>query len=173
MEPCHVLPQCPPRPPQFTPTRNHFLRGCLARGVQCAGSLCNLGPTSVEPWYRLMLASMFLHPHPSTRCQAFSIVFIVMLLDGGFLGPQHGVSSDLNPKKKQFPGGVLSTIMECGEHLFAQLYTWAIWRHVCTKLGINCKERIQRLHLMVYGALHIQQFINNGASSISLPCFAH
>ena len=47
-----------------------------------------------------------------------------------------------------------------GEHLFAQLYTWAMCREACTKLGINWEERILRLHWMVHVVVHIQQFIN-------------
>ena len=47
-----------------------------------------------------------------------------------------------------------------GEHLFAQLYTWAVCREPCTKLGINWEERILRLHWMVHAMVHIQHFIN-------------
>ena len=37
-----------------------------------------------------------------------------------------------------------------GEHLFAQLYNWAVCREPCTKLGTNWEERILRLHWMVH-----------------------
>ena len=42
-----------------------------------------------------------------------------------------------------------------GEHLFAQLYTWAMCRELCTKLGMNCEECILRLHWMVHVVVHI------------------
>ena len=47
-----------------------------------------------------------------------------------------------------------------GQHLFAQLYTWAVCRDPCTKLGMNREECILRLHWMVHAVVHIQQFIN-------------
>ena len=37
-----------------------------------------------------------------------------------------------------------------GEHLFAQLYNWAMCREPRTKLGMNWEERILRLHWMVH-----------------------
>ena len=46
------------------------------------------------------------------------------------------------------------------EHLFAQLYTWAVCHAPCTKLGMDWEERILRLHWMVHAVVHIQQFIN-------------
>ena len=45
-----------------------------------------------------------------------------------------------------------------GEHPFAALYTWAVCRDVCHKLGINWEERITRQ--MVYCVVQIQQPIN-------------
>ena len=36
-----------------------------------------------------------------------------------------------------------------GEHPFASLYTWAVCRDVCHKLGINWEEIITRLHQLI------------------------
>ena len=45
-------------------------------------------------------------------------------------------------------------------HPFAQLYTWAVCREPCTKLGMNWEQHILRLHWMVHVVVHIEQFIN-------------
>ena len=88
----------------------------------------------------------------------------VMLLDGGFPGRLHGVIPYLKPKKKQparwWYNDGHQFIRGRGEHPFTQLYTWAVCRDVCTKLGLNWEERIQRLHLMVHVVVHMQQFMN-------------
>jgi len=47
-----------------------------------------------------------------------------------------------------------------GEHLFAQLYNWAVCREPCTKLGMNWEERILQLHWTVHAVVHTQHFIN-------------
>ena len=89
----------------------------------------------------------------------------VILLDGGFPGRKHGIIPWPKPKKKDHPRWQAkyndgpSFIRGCGEHPFAQLYTWAMWEP-CTKLGLKWEEHILRLHWMVHAVVHIQPFIN-------------
>ena len=89
-----------------------------------------------------------------------------MLLDGGFPGRLHGVIPYPKPKKKQLARWCAKYndghqfIRGRGEHPFTQLYTWAVCCDVCTKLGLNWEEWIQRLHLMVHAVVHVQQFMN-------------
>ena len=90
----------------------------------------------------------------------------VILLDGSFPGRRHGIIPWPKPKKKdhwrwqaKYNDGH-SFIRGYGEHPFAQLYTWAVFREACTKLGLNWEESILRLHWMVHVVVHIQHFIN-------------
>ena len=91
----------------------------------------------------------------------------VILLDGGFPGRKHGIIPVPKPKNGEHERWQAKYndghgfIWGRWEHPFAQLYTWAVCREPCTKLGTNWEERILRLHWMVHAVVHIQQFIKH------------
>ena len=74
--------------------------------------------------------------------------FTIFLPDGSFPGRKHGIMLWPKPNKKDHPRWQAkyndghSFIRGRGEHPFAQLYTWAVCRELCTKLGMNWDEHI-------------------------------
>ena len=90
----------------------------------------------------------------------------VILLDGRFPGRKHGIIPFPKPKNGYHErwqakyNDWYGFIRGCGEHLLAQLHTWAVCPEPCMKLGMNWDECILRLHWMGHAVVHIQQFIN-------------